>query len=34
VLQLPVQQFPDIAPPQVNINATYPGAMPPRWKAA
>jgi multidrug efflux pump len=21
-----VQQFPDIAPPQVNINATYPGA--------
>jgi len=23
---LPVQQFPDIAPPQVNINATYPGA--------
>jgi multidrug efflux pump len=23
---LPVQQFPDIAPPQVNISATYPGA--------
>jgi multidrug efflux pump len=26
LLNLPVQQFPDIAPPQVNINATYPGA--------
>jgi multidrug efflux pump len=26
LLSLPVQQFPDIAPPQVNINATYPGA--------
>ncbi|HEY0959650.1 MAG TPA: efflux RND transporter permease subunit [Novosphingobium sp.] len=23
---LPVEQFPDIAPPQVNIRATYPGA--------
>jgi len=23
---LPIQQFPDIAPPQININATYPGA--------
>ncbi|NBC35625.1 efflux RND transporter permease subunit [Novosphingobium sp. FSY-8] len=23
---LPIQQFPDIAPPQVNISATYPGA--------
>jgi multidrug efflux pump len=26
LINLPVQQFPDIAPPQVNINATYPGA--------
>jgi multidrug efflux pump len=26
VSTLPVQQFPDIAPPQVNINTTYPGA--------
>ena len=26
LMSLPVQQFPDIAPPQVNINATYPGA--------
>jgi multidrug efflux pump len=26
VLSLPIQQFPDIAPPQVNISATYPGA--------
>ncbi|HWU03255.1 MAG TPA: efflux RND transporter permease subunit [Novosphingobium sp.] len=26
MFSLPVQQFPDIAPPQVNINATYPGA--------
>jgi len=26
ITSLPVQQFPDIAPPQVNINATYPGA--------
>lgn len=23
---LPIQQFPDIAPPQININTTYPGA--------
>ncbi|HEY0957907.1 MAG TPA: efflux RND transporter permease subunit, partial [Novosphingobium sp.] len=23
---LPVEQFPDIAPPQVNVRATYPGA--------
>src|SRR5437870_3869208 len=26
LFSLPVQQFPDIAPPQVNVNATYPGA--------
>jgi len=26
VLTLPVEQYPDIAPPQVNIRATYPGA--------
>ena len=26
VLSLPVEQYPDIAPPQVNIRATYPGA--------
>ncbi|MGZ3274716.1 MAG: efflux RND transporter permease subunit [Caulobacteraceae bacterium] len=25
---LPVAQYPDIAPPQVNINANYPGASP------
>src|SRR3954449_11920175 len=24
--RLPIAQYPDIAPPQVNINATYPGA--------
>ena len=23
---LPVEQYPDIAPPQVNIRASYPGA--------
>ena len=26
VNRLPIAQYPDIAPPQVNINATYPGA--------
>ena len=26
VFTLPIQQFPDIAPPQVNINTSYPGA--------
>ncbi len=26
VLSLPIEQFPDIAPPQINISATYPGA--------
>ncbi|MGN6270077.1 MAG: efflux RND transporter permease subunit [Sphingomonas sp.] len=26
IFSLPVQQFPDIAPPNVNIRATYPGA--------
>jgi multidrug efflux pump len=26
VTRLPVAQYPDVAPPQININATYPGA--------
>ena len=26
IARLPIAQYPDIAPPQVNINATYPGA--------
>jgi multidrug efflux pump len=26
ILRLPVEQYPDIAPPSVNIRATYPGA--------
>lgn len=26
ITRLPIAQYPDIAPPQVNINATYPGA--------
>src|SRR6266567_4576266 len=26
ITQLPVAQYPDVAPPQININATYPGA--------
>jgi multidrug efflux pump len=26
IATLPVEQYPDIAPPQVNIRATYPGA--------
>src|SRR3954470_25069268 len=26
ILSLPVEQYPDIAPPQVNIRANYPGA--------
>src|SRR5690242_20108683 len=26
IYTLPVEQYPDIAPPQVNIRATYPGA--------
>ena len=24
--RLPIAQYPDVAPPQVNVNATYPGA--------
>ena len=26
LFQLPVEQYPDIAPPKVSITATYPGA--------
>src|SRR3954451_23856373 len=26
ILSLPVEQYPDIAPPSVNIRASYPGA--------
>jgi len=26
IMRLPVAQYPDVAPPQVNISATYPGA--------
>ena len=26
ILQLPVEQYPNIAPPSVSINASYPGA--------
>src|ERR1700752_1091801 len=26
ITQLPIAQYPDVAPPQVNINTTYPGA--------
>jgi multidrug efflux pump len=26
ILQLPIAQYPDVAPPSVNISATYPGA--------
>ncbi|MFC6194314.1 efflux RND transporter permease subunit, partial [Dyadobacter subterraneus] len=26
LVQLPLQQFPDIAPPQVMVTAVYPGA--------
>src|ERR1700755_994894 len=26
IFTLPIAQYPDIAPPQVNIRATYPGA--------
>src|SRR3569623_1388830 len=26
IFSLPVEQFPDVAPPQVNIRASYPGA--------
>ncbi len=26
IFTLPVEQFPDIAPPQINVNASYPGA--------
>ncbi|MBX9715661.1 MAG: efflux RND transporter permease subunit, partial [Burkholderiaceae bacterium] len=26
ILTLPIEQYPDVAPPQVNIRATYPGA--------
>ena len=26
ITQLPIAQYPDVAPPQININASYPGA--------
>ncbi|MGH9558693.1 MAG: efflux RND transporter permease subunit, partial [Bryobacteraceae bacterium] len=26
MLSLPVAQFPDIVPPEIQVNATYPGA--------
>ena len=26
ITQLPVEQYPDVAPPQINVRATYPGA--------
>lgn len=26
ITQLPIEQYPDVAPPQVNVRATYPGA--------
>ena len=28
ITSLPIAQYPDIAPPQINISATYPGASP------
>src|SRR5579872_56156 len=28
ITMLPIAQYPDIAPPQINISATYPGASP------
>jgi multidrug efflux pump len=28
ITSLPISQYPDIAPPQININANYPGASP------
>jgi hypothetical protein len=31
---LPIEQYPDISPPTINVTATYPGARPKRWKAA
>lgn len=27
ILRLPISQFPQIAPPQVSISATYPGRL-------
>lgn len=32
IMQLPVAQYPTIAPPAVAISATYPGAMRRRYK--
>ena len=26
IMALPIAQYPDVAPPQVNVRATYPGA--------
>ena len=34
ITRLPIAQYPDIAPPQVNINATYPGHRPKRFRTA
>jgi len=28
ITSLPISQYPDIAPPQINISAAYPGASP------
>ncbi len=30
ITRLPISRYPTIAPPSININAFYPGALPPR----
>jgi multidrug efflux pump len=32
ILSLPVEQYPDLAPPNVRITANYPGPPHKRWK--
>ena len=32
ILRLPVAQYPNIAPPTITINATYPGASAKTWR--
>ena len=32
LLQIPVAQFPDIVPPQVEVTARFPGLRPRSWR--
>jgi multidrug efflux pump len=34
ITQLPISQYPPVAPPAIVVNAAYPGASARRWKTA